>query len=384
MYNKSSKGIIVSQAENVAKITGAILSIVAIWKTLHPLSPHWTEWLLWSIVSYLIISSTSKSGIVLHRASIGISIGLAISLGIFQIIQHQDLTKKELFMSKFEKKLATLRWIAYEPISYDPNKRVYGTEQDISQELDILLKKGFNGLITFSSDGLCGHIPHIAKNLGFEGIIMGITNVRDSVEVNAAILASSYVDAYCVGQMFTERDYYEDEVLNCMRIVAKKTKLPVSTTLRPNGYEAYPRIAEVVDWFFPDIHVDWYFRADAEMAFAQTKQLIEKISQFRINKYPKKPLLLKMICFPSAGVDNATEEEQARFYRLLITYIQSSMDFPEKIYPSYFSAFDIAWKTEENGWAPGERFLGLFRRDRTPKKAADALERTNTGPQVHG
>lgn len=383
MYNKSSKGMVASQAETISKIAGAILSFIVILKTLHPISPYWTEWLLWSIVSYLIISGTSKWGKLLHRTSIGISIGLAISLAVFQIIHHQDLTEKELFMSNFEKKLATLKWIAYEPISYNPYEKVYGTEKDISQELDILLKNGFTGLITFSSDSLCGRIPHLAKNAGFEGVIMGITNVRDTNEVNAAILASPYADAYCVGQMFTERDYYENEVLNCMRIIAKKTKLPVSTTLRPNGYDAYPRISEVVDWLFPDIHVAWYFRADAEMAFAQTKQLTEKISQFRINKYPKKPVLLKMICFPSAGVDNATEEEQARFYRLLITYIQSSMDFPERIYPSYFSAFDIAWKTEKKGWTPGERYLGLFRRDGISKKAIDELKRTNTGPQIH-
>jgi len=354
-----------------------VFSAVLATENFHRERPVLVEWIIYSLVLlwYMAVSFRHPEGSGNGRKTrmVVVAILLAIGLSVVQILRAHEHRARVERPRPLARKFATLRWIAYEPIEFDPYIGCHGTEAKIRHELTVLHQSGFNGLITFDSDGLCSKIPQWAKEAGFEGVIMGLKEVGDGkeacAELSGALRARRYVDGYCVGHMFTRGGCSPEDVLGCMRLLSKQTKKPVSTTLRPSGYETYPRIARAVDWFFPDVHADWYVEADAQRVLDQTKRLIERMDEFRRNEYPQKPILLKMVSFPSAGVGGASEDEQNRFHRLMRGYVEGSPDYPEPTYVSYFSAFDIAWKTQKRGWQPGETNVGLFHRDLTPKKA---------------
>ncbi len=76
--------------------------------------------------------------------------------------------------------------------------------------------------------------------------------------------------------------------------------------------------------------------------------------------YPGKPILLKMISLPSKQVPGASHEQQYQFFRQIVEYVESNMRFPERVFPSYFSAFDLPWKSRDSDWPPGETFVGFY------------------------
>ena len=364
------KDLIWELSEGIAKLAAVVVGIALAYNTLYPISPFLAQWLIWFVAFYVItfifkrrkIKSNRKS----HKVSIIFLIISAISLLIFQLTSYLNVKERQANMAYFESKLKTLRWILYEPIAYDPDSKYYGSKEDIHIELEVLFNAGFNGVITIESGGLMSNIPKIAKEIGFLGVIMGIFKITDPIEIRAAIKASPHVDAYCVGNMFTDCPYGEIDVLHVMKKITRKTNLPISTTLRPIGYRVFPQISKYIDWFFPDIHGNWYTKASAIEIINQTKNFINEIMVLQA-QYPDKPCLLKFISFPSAEVENASTLEQYKFYRLLVEYVESSMDFPERVYPSYFSAFDISWKIPERGFPKGERHLGFFNKDRKAK-----------------
>ena len=282
-------------------------------------------------------------------------------------------------MEAFSRIIATCKWIAYDPINVWGEDTSEVTDAEVEAELNTLLNNGFDGLITFTSSGTCGHIAEIAKTKGgkrFRAVIAGITHVDNGAaaraEVENAIKASPWVDGYCVGHMCQQRHYFIDDVIKWIKRVRVRTQKPVTTTLRPNGYDH--KIGEAVDWFFPDIHWAWNDCANADRAMQDTKQLISKMElMHNVTGYHDKPLLYKMVCFPAGIAKHADEDEQARFYQLLRKYLRDDDEMTGSISLSYFSAFDTKWKEDCPYFAAGDAALGLFSNDLRPRKAVEEL-----------
>lgn len=377
----NNKDFIWELSEGIAKLAAVVVGIVLAYNTLIPISPYLAQWLVWFVAFYVVIFILRKKRIQSQQKLskiliISLSIA-AIFLAVLQLRDYVNVNKKKRNLSQFESKLKMLRWIVYEPIAYDPDLDKYSTIGEIRNELSVLFQAGFNGIITIESGGLICNIPQLAKEIGFHGMIMGVFDVTKAFEIRCAIKAAPYVDAYCVGNMFTDYPFNEINVLDAMKKISEKTNLPVSTTLRPNGYRVFPKIAVNCDWFFPDVHGNWYTQASAEEIFDQTKRYLKEISLLQM-QYPDKPVLLKFISFPSAEVENASPLEQYKFFRLLIEYVEGSMDFPDRVYPSYFSAFDISWKTPDRGFPKGERYLGFFTSERKAKTVVIDGKKINT------
>jgi len=285
-----------------------------------------------------------------------ISIGFVINAIYYvRTIQRHQLVEKNL--AKFESKLQTYRWIAYEPINFDRlANKIYIPEDDLKTELDTLLKNGFKGIITFSNEGSLNNIPEIAKKLDSSiCVIMGVMDVENKGLLDSAIKVSKYVDAYCVGHMFTDQGINQDSLIEAIKTIRNKTNKPVSTTLRPNGYKCFPDISAEIDWFFPDVHANWYNEDSIEVIIDQTKAIIGDIENLRL-LFPNKPFLLKMISFPS----NASTNKQYKFFYKITEYSKTCMTFPERVYPSFFSAYDLKWKSTKNYYNKFESQLGLF------------------------
>jgi len=142
-------------------------------------------------------------------------------------------------------------------------------------------------------------------------------------------------------------------------MIRRSTGRPVTTTLRPHGYLVFPLISHEIDFFCPDIHANWYSDGTAASAFDATEDFIGEIRLLQ-EHYPGKPVLLKKISLPSGGVPGANPEQQYQFFRQVVEYVESCMQFPARVYPSYFSAYDLPWKSRERNWPPGETCVGFY------------------------
>jgi len=277
------------------------------------------------------------------------------------------------------------RWITYDPLgslelNYDEHFGLSSSSlpkmELIRKELSWIRQAGFDGIITFSSNGGMRLIPRLAKEQGLS-VIMGVWNPTDTQEIIAAISQSNYVDAYCVGHNgWGERRYSFDELANAISYVRLHTRRPVTTTEKLDSYLAHKELLSIGDWIFPDAHVSLkeginVYRADAER---DTRQLIQwaKLIAARPEREGK-PILLKMIAYPMNGISNASLQEQSSFFISIFEIRRDVMsELPVDVSVSMHSAFDIPWKT---GWPfyEWERYTGLLDRDGTPRPAAKEI-----------
>ena len=102
----------------------------------------------------------------------------------------------------WEGRLARLVWVCYSPPSSDPPRGVEATPEAIRDDLTVLRRAGFTGLITYGSSGVLGReLPALARSQGFEGLIMGVWEPGNREEMEAVIKASEspFVLGFCVG-----------------------------------------------------------------------------------------------------------------------------------------------------------------------------------------
>nr|VFK44241.1 MAG: Exo-beta-1,3-glucanase, GH17 family [Candidatus Kentron sp. TC] len=361
-----------SKINPLTTLLSITVGVTVLWKHLNWLSPYLLPSILLGIALYLFYMFVIRNRPQYKHNKYWITVLVISVLSpiALTVNDYLDNSYRIELSEKFEKNMRILRWITYEPTTMNPYAKRHEGLEEIKQELKIIEENGFTGIITFSSKGDLSSIPREAKNIGIKGVIMGIMDPTDEEELERAINESEFVDAYCVGHMFTDYDYGQGEVIYAVEKVRESTNKPITTTLRPNGYLAFPSLTNSIDWFFPDIHTRWYTNASVEKNFRETKYLIEKVSDVQ-RAYPYKPILLKMISLPSDDAKNASPKEQFMFFRNIVEYSKSDMDFPERVYPSYFSSFDIPWKTPERKWPSGEVHVGLFDKNGKPKKFID-------------
>lgn len=93
---------------------------------------------------------------------------------------QKNLQKTDLRPSKqtspvsLKNMLKQTRWITYTPSTYIPDKEDQLNSEDIRKDLVVLRSASFNGLITYTSVKTMAQIPSIARETGFERIIMGV------------------------------------------------------------------------------------------------------------------------------------------------------------------------------------------------------------------
>ena len=371
-----NKDIIKELAERLSLVSAAIVGLVYAYNQLLPAHKFLAKWVVWMailyITTYLFNRSVSRLGRILRPLAFGILVLAALVLGVLQTRETIAVEKQRDLLADFERKLrGPALWVAYEPAGYDPYAvpRTYGTLEQIGTELETLRSAGVTGIITFSSEAILAEIPRLSKRIGFRGVVMGIYDVSSKSELQAAFAARDFVDAYCVGHMFTDTNALsEQEILDAIGWLRDRTRKPLSTTLRPSGYSAFRALADAADWFFPDVHGNWYNNASGGDVLTQTKAFVSELAQLQ-REFPEKPILLKMISLPSEGVPGATTREQYQFFRSVVEYTKSDVGFPERIYPSYFSAYDLSWKKPSKKWPAGERHTGFFEANLMPKMA---------------
>lgn len=253
----------------------------------------------------------------------------------------------------WEKKVSEIIWVAYAPTMANPNQGIEPTVESIREDLVLLRKTQFTGIVTYGSTGvLCRELPTIAKSLGFKGVIIGIWDPTNQQEMDAAKTAGKapIVLGLCLGNEGLGKRYELAELSTAIEQLREATSKPVTTTEEIDDY-SNERLLGLGDWVFPNAHPFFHNQLDPNAAVRWTKAAYEDLK-----KRSKRFVLFKEVGLPTAGDPKHVMSEaiQEKYYRELK---KTSVQFV------YFEAFDQPWKTH----LPVEPHWGIFTADRTPK-----------------
>lgn len=278
--------------------------------------------------------------------------------------------------------LASVRFVAYTPRGFDPNA---GSEPVSAQAIraDLLvLRRWFDGLVTYSSARGLDAIPAIARELGFRAVVLGVWDPKSDAELGLAIAAAraqpETVLALALGNegLFFER--YDAAALAAAfararreaRGVAVTTTEPFSSYLDPARAQALP----AQDFLLPVVHPldqPWFRSAPRETRVEFVHDVVREL-ETRTGL----PVLVKETGVPSGPASEGfSEEGQAEFWTALATRLP-----PTRAHAFvWFEAFDAPWKIASVAAQTGdvretEAHWGLCRADGAPKPALENLE----------
>jgi exo-beta-1,3-glucanase (GH17 family) len=248
--------------------------------------------------------------------------------------------------------------------------------ETIRQDLDVLCRAKFTGLVTYSSSGFMGkEFPRIAQAMGIKGIIPGIWDPNNPQEIAAAIAAASnpIVLGYCVGNAgLPDKEkpkgrYTLEQLTAVIQSLRTLTGKPVTTT-EPYAHYSNEQLLKLGDWVFPTAHPYVYRVRDPREAVKWTKAAYDDLKK-RSGRF----VLFKEVGLPTAGDEEGkmSETAQETYYTELA---KTDVRFV------YFEAFDQPGKTRLSV----EPHWGIFQADRTPKLLAMKLLGETTPATTEG
>jgi len=253
-------------------------------------------------------------------------------------------------------KVNRLRWVAYSSPNPDLTLRYYQPTADtLYQDLRVLRRAGFTGLITYGSAGIMGtQFLSVAGSLGFQGVIMGIWSPDNPAELNHAQAAGSLpiVLGYVMGNegLSGARDRYTLSDL-CSAITGLRTSSgkPVATAEDVDTYSYRPGLLSVGDWLFPIAHPYWHAIEEPRKAIQWEQEQYEAFLE-RTDRF----VFFEEDGLPTSGANGLSELNQDLFYRGLA---KTEIRF------AYFEAFDQPSKINSSV----EPHWGIFHSNLKPK-----------------
>ncbi|MDP8260476.1 MAG: hypothetical protein P9L96_05755 [Candidatus Gygaella obscura] len=261
------------------------------------------------------------------------------------------LSVNAAWADSFKDKINSIRWIAYSPTNYNPDKGIYPQKDSVAKDLKVLKKYGFEGIVTYGALDILGEIPRMAKEIGFKGVVMGIWDIANRDEIINATLAKNYVDGYCMGNEGLNKRYDLAALKSAIKSLKLSTDKPVTTTEEIFDY-ANDDVFKLGDWIFPNIHPFLCNVKDPEKAIYWTKGHYNILNKHNTDS---RAIIFKETGFPTKGMYAATQDNQKEYFLLLE---KAGIPFV------YFEAFDQSWKAH----LPCEMHWGLFDLKRRPKK----------------
>lgn len=250
--------------------------------------------------------------------------------------------------------------IAYHPRGFLPGSESPSpSREQVIEDLRLLRKNGFRSLVTYSSSGIQGTIPEIARHEGIDGMmIMGIWDPFSQEEWSNALSQSRFVDGYCLGNEGLGLRYKPEELASKIRELKRITGRPVTTSEPIDSYLNGPYrdwLFTHSDWLFPLAHPFWATQLNPNQAVnwivSRHDYLLAITGRIAI---------LKEAGFPSAGCPEGCDEEvQLAFFKALKS---TGLSF------FYFEAFDQPWKRNDQKHREAEAHWGIYQVDGTPKK----------------
>ncbi|MPR03105.1 glycosyltransferase [Pseudomonas sp. MAFF 212408] len=246
-----------------------------------------------------------------------------------------------------------------------PQKDQYPSDDQMRQDLAIMSKLTDN-IRTYSVDGTLQDIPKLAEEFGLRvtlGIWISPDLERNEREIQRAIeLANSSrsVVRVVVGNEALFREEITPEALIVLLDrVRAAVKVPVTTSEQWHIWEKYPQLAKHVDLIAAHILPFWEF-----IPMDKAGQYVLDRARDLKKLFPKKPLLLSEVGWPSngrmRGGNETSPADQAIYLRTLVNKLNRQGY-------NYFviEAFDQPWKVSDEGSAGA--YWGVYNAARQQK-----------------
>lgn len=260
-------------------------------------------------------------------------------------------------------RLFQLRYVAYSPTNWNPEdpKAAFLAGKSIRQDLQVLREAGFDGLVTYGGSVSVAVLP-VAEQMGFRGILLGVWDPNDAVEMERVRVAArnSLVVGIIVGNeglMFNR--YNLESLKKAMNEMKRATGKPVSTTEVIESYMTTKALIEESDFLVPNAHP--FFHGNEMKQPGRAADWTSAAYRELLQRAGGKPLLFKEVGLPSEGDVGLSEENQAKYYDLLMN---TEVKFV------FFEAFDCPWKNS----SAVEPHWGLFRTDRSAKAVVKVVK----------
>ncbi|PNG39461.1 beta-(1-3)-glucosyl transferase [Pseudomonas protegens] len=246
-----------------------------------------------------------------------------------------------------------------------PQKEQYPSDDEMRRDLEIMSKLTDN-IRTYSVDGSLQDIPKLAEEFGLRvtlGIWISPDLERNEREIMRAIeLANSsrsVVRVVVGNEAIFRKEITADQLSVLLDRVRAAVKVPVTTSEQWHVWEEHPELAKHVDLIAAHILPYWEFIP------------MDKAGQFVLDRardlkkmFPKKPLLLSEVGWPSngrmRGGADASPADQAIYLRTLVNKLNRQGY-------NYFviEAFDQPWKASDEGSVGA--YWGVFNAARQQK-----------------
>jgi len=234
----------------------------------------------------------------------------------------------------------------------------------------------FSGLVTYGTTGPPGQVPELAAEAGFDGMILGVYDVSNPTEIDDAVaLARSFpnlVKAVCLGNEGLLFQNYDLDLLEGAFSQVRRALPGVPlTTSEPIFAWGNPRLLDLTDFCFPIIHpwIHGIFKHDPHAAALWTIQAAQ-----RLRILADRPVLVKETGFPGDATAYP-EALQAEFWRVLLREYRAAMVGVEI---AVFEAFDNPHRLHYAAQKLWDCHWGIYRGDRTPKPAVEAIRQAES------
>jgi exo-beta-1,3-glucanase (GH17 family) len=293
-------------------------------------------------------------------------------------------------LARLREALAHGRFVAYEPTSLAVvNGRVTAADPaSIHADLAVLRRK-FDGLITY--DAVHGNqaLPAIAASLKFRALIIGVWDPLDEAQLGAAIEAAHRFPELVAGLSLGNELLFSrrmDVPQLAARIAQLRQQLPATPLSTTEPFHVYAgleheaagsRLLGQLDFLLVNVHPvfqPWFHDASDATAAQFVVNVLRDLTDLACG-----PILVKETGVPTAPASGGFSlERQASFYRELRSRLPPSSTRAF----AYFAAFDAPWRAFDALAVPGdtaagvhpeEAHWGLYDAQRRPKPAAQEL-----------
>jgi exo-beta-1,3-glucanase (GH17 family)/cellulose synthase/poly-beta-1,6-N-acetylglucosamine synthase-like glycosyltransferase len=256
---------------------------------------------------------------------------------------------------------------SYSPfrLGQNPQKDQYPSDDEMRQDLELMSKETDNIRI-YSVDGSLKDIPKLAEEFGLRvtlGIWISPDLERNEREINTAIeLANttrSVVRVVVGNEALFREEIKPKDLIAILDRVRAAVKVPVTTSEQWHIWEKYPELGKHVDLIAAHILPYW-----EHIPMDKAGQFVFDRARELKRMFPKKPLLLSEVGWPSnghmRGGADATQADQAIYLRTLVNKL-NRQGF------NYFviEAFDQPWKASDEGSVGA--YWGVFNAARQQK-----------------
>ncbi|MGC5702278.1 glycosyltransferase [Pseudomonas sp. NFXW11] len=246
-----------------------------------------------------------------------------------------------------------------------PQKDQYPSDDEMRRDLEIMSKLTDN-IRTYSVDGSLGDIPRLAEEFGLRvtlGIWISPDLERNEREIMRAIeLANSsrsVVRVVVGNEAIFRKEINADQLSVLLDRVRAAVKVPVTTSEQWHVWEEHPELAQHTDLVAAHILPYWEF-----IPVDKAEQFVLERARDLKKMFPKKPLLLSEVGWPSngrmRGGADASPADQAIYLRSLVNQLNRQGY-------NYFviEAFDQPWKASDEGSVGA--YWGVFNAARQQK-----------------